>query len=174
MAWHRDYRKHFTPRQATAPFIGLVYSSMLRLCLKKMTVIGCPTHEAFPGCVMTTGGNFLYVQYMFLPFKIKERSSPGFHSRSSLGSITQITNSCINSLLRFPCHENRKFENFRFFAPPIGSQSQINSSLGATVWEEFAKVRKNDPKWPHFRPVTFDLLTYDLAPLGVTRYTQDT
>ena len=87
---------------------------MLRLCLKKMTVIGCPTHEAFPGCVMTTGGNFLYVQYMFLPFKIKERSSPGFHSRSSLGSITQITNSCINSLLRFPCHEYWKNPKLTF------------------------------------------------------------
>ena len=71
-----------------------------------MTVIGCQTHEVFHGCVMMTGGNFLYVQYMFLPFKIKERSSPGFRSRSSLDSITQITNSCINSLLRFPCHDD--------------------------------------------------------------------
>ena len=42
------------------------------------------------------------------------------------------------------------------------------------MWEEFAKVRKNARKWPHFRPVTFDLLTYDLDPLGVTRYYQDT
>ena len=84
--------------------VEIVYGSTLRLCLRQMTVIGCPIHVSSAGCVVTTGGNFLYVQYMFLPFKIKERSSPGFHSRSSLGSITQITNSCINSLLRSPCH----------------------------------------------------------------------
>ena len=88
----------------TASFWLALFMALAPLRLKWMTVIGCQTHEVFHGCVMMTGGNFLYVQYMFLPFKIKERSSPGFRSRSSLDSITQITNSCINSLLMFPCH----------------------------------------------------------------------
>ena len=42
--------------------------------------------------------------------------------------------------------KNPKFENLRFFVSLMRSQSQNNSFLGATVWEEFAKVRKNAPK----------------------------
>ena len=61
-----------------------------------------------------------------------------------------------------------------FFCIPIVvlyPEFQLSRSYGVT--RVFFKA-KNGEKWPLVRPVTFDLLTYDLDLWHSTRYTQDT